>query len=322
VPRCPQRLHGACLLDSLKLVTTAIRTKIVVYSRAFGRLAPCALLFACFLVAGGCVNLNDVAQLTKLADSAQQTLPAVVADIPASCQRQNLLLKDIPTDERPPNLLPLDCKPYQDVADHLMKDQDVLIAYFDALGKLASNTPLSYSQTIDTNVSTIEKMPNLSNHTIAASSAAQQIAKVLADAVTRSYRERKVNSIIEKTDGPVQELTADLKKVIVVEYAGILSNESEIMETYYKSPIAAAGKSERLALILVQRQYDNDTTALQSRRAAATAYGKVMDSLASLHAKLKVEATKKANFREIAQEVGPYISSLKDAFSQLQTERK
>ena len=289
------------------------------YSLAYRRMVPRALLTFLVWLLAGCVNLDDVAQLRKLADTAQQTLPAVVADVPASCQRRNVFLNDIPAEERPPSLQSEDCKPYQDVADRLTKDQDVLIAYFDALGKLASNTPLSYAKTIDTSVATIAKLPNLSKNTIAASTAAQKIAGVLADVVTRSYRERKVNSIIERTDEAVQQLTTALKNVITTDYVGILSNEADSVDIYYKSPIAAAGGSERLALIIVQRQYHGDTAVLEMRKATAVAYGQVMDNLASLHGKLKKEAEKKASLREIAQEIGPDISNLKDAISQLQT---
>jgi hypothetical protein len=68
--------------------------------RALRKFVLRVLLPASFLAVAGCIDLDNVAQLTKLADSAQQTLPAVVADIPASCQRQNLLLNDIPSTDR------------------------------------------------------------------------------------------------------------------------------------------------------------------------------------------------------------------------------
>ena len=289
------------------------------YSLASRRMAPRALSTFLVVLLAGCVDLDDVAQLRKLADNLQQTLPAVVADVPASCQRRNVFLNDIPAEERPPSLQPEDCKPYQDVADHVAKDQNVLIAYFDALGKLASNTPLAYPKTIDTSVATIATLPNLSKNTIAANTAAQKIAGVLADVVTRSYRERKVNSIVERTDDAVQQLTTALKIVITTDYVGILSAEAESVDIYYKSPTAAAGGSQRLALIIVQRQYHGDTDILRARKAAAVAYGQVMDNLASLDGKLKKQAEKKASLREIAQEIGPDISNLKDAISQLQT---
>lgn len=281
-----------------------------------------ALLPVCFSLLVGCANLDDIAELSKFADRAQQTLPAVVADIPASCHRQNLLIDYTPAAERPASLSVQDCEPFQEVADHLAKDQGILIAYFDALGKLATNTPLSFGQTIDTNVGTIEKFQNLSKDAVAASSAAQEIAKVLGDAVTRSYRAKKVNSIVLQSDDAVQELTADLKRIIVLDYAGILSNESTVLDAYYQGPIAARGQNERLALIVVQRQYNGDTIALELRKTAAIGYGNVMDNLASLHAKLKLQATKKASLGEVAQQIGPDISNLKDAISKLQMEHK
>lgn len=275
-----------------------------------------ALAFTVVLV--GCINLDDVAGLTKLADRAQQTLPTVVKDIPASCERQNSFIADIPSAEKPPQTELQDCKLYQDVADHITKDQAVLVTYFDSLGKLASNTPLSYDQNIDTNVATIGKLPNLSKQTIAASEAGQKIAKVLADLATKGYREHKLNSIVARTDEPIQQLTSALKTVILVDYRGILANESTIMDVYYKSPLEAA-TTERLTRIVVERQYEGDRAALNSRQEAAVAYGKVMDNLASMHHKLKVEAEKKANLRAIAAEIGPEIASLKDALTQLQT---
>jgi hypothetical protein len=278
----------------------------------------------CLLGMSGCVNLDDVTQLSKLADSAQQTLPAVVSDIPASCARRNVLLADIPipSAERPASLTAQDCKPYQDVADHLTKDQSVLITYFDALGKLASNTPSSYDQTIDTSVTTIGKLPSLSSEAVAASTAAQTLMKFLADAATAGYRGRKITSLVEEANPSVQELTSDLKKAIVTDYAGILSNESATLDIYYQSPIAAAKPADGLSLVLVQRQYEGDQTTLQSRVAATAAYGKAMDGLASLHAKLLAEATKKASLKDIAKDLGPDIANLKTAISQLQTELK
>jgi hypothetical protein len=288
-------------------------------SRAWRPLIACVV---CILGMSGCVNLNDVTQLSTLADSAQQSLPAVVAGIAASCARQNVMLEDIPSAERPASLTAQDCAPYQDVAGHLAKDQGVLIAYFDALGELASNAPPSYDQTIDTNVTAIGGLPNLSKEAVTASTAAQKVMKFLADQATAGYRKRKVTSLIVQADPAVQELTSDLKKAIVTDYAGILSNENSVLDIYYKSPIAAAAPTERLSRVLAQRQYEGDQAALRSRIAATVSYGKVMDGLASLHAKLVDEAKKKASLKDTAKDIGPDIANLKAAIAQLQTEIK
>ena len=79
------------------------------------------------------------------------------------------------------------------------------------------------------------------------------------------------------------------------------------LDNFYKGPMASAQPNERLALILVQRQYAQDKTALQSRKDDIAAYGKIMDDIAALHTKLKQEADKKASIVEIAKQVGPIV---------------
>jgi hypothetical protein len=295
----------------------------MVVTAQFRRFAPRAFItLACCFGVTGCINLDDVTQLSKLADSAQRSLPAVVADIPASCARQNALLNDIPSSERPPELTAQDCSAYQNVADHVTKDQNVLIAYFDALAKLASNTPPAYDQTIDTNVSTIGKLPTLGKDAKAASEAAQSLMKLLADEATAHYRQKEIYSLVEKANPAVQQLTSDLKAVIITDYAGLLSNELQVLDLYYKSPMAAAKPDQRLSLVLVQRQYDNDELTLEARQASAITYGKAMDSLAELHTKLLSEGHAKASWKTVAKDVGPDIANFKAATSQLQTELK
>jgi hypothetical protein len=45
------------------------------------------LVFPLFL--SGCVNLDEVAALSKLADGAKTTLPTLANDLKRSCERQN-----------------------------------------------------------------------------------------------------------------------------------------------------------------------------------------------------------------------------------------
>lgn len=106
----------------------------------------------CFALLNGCVNLDDAAGLSRLSDEARISLPRVSNDVAGTCFRQNTLFENTPANERPPNNQPRDCKPYRDIARHLAQDENVLATYFDALGKLASNKPLSYDAAIDANV--------------------------------------------------------------------------------------------------------------------------------------------------------------------------
>jgi len=267
----------------------------------------------------GCVNLDDAAGLSKLSEQAKRALPRVSNDVAATCARQNILFQNSPSDERPPTEQAQDCAPYQEVSRHLAADQKVLTGYFDALGELSSNKPLTYDAAIKANETGIAANTAFSAHTITAGTDAENILKSLADAATKGYREKQLGTLIQANDPAVQSLTAALKKVITADYAQLLSGEELSLDNFYQAPMAAAQPSERLALILVQRQYAHDKSALESRKAAIADYGRVMDNMATLHSKLKQQAEKKASVIDIAKELGPTVAALKDAISDLES---
>ena len=80
-----------------------------------------------------------------------------------------------------------------------------------------------------------------------------------------------------------------------------------------------AQKGERLALILVQRQYNSDAASLANRLALARAYGQVMTSVAATHATLTAEARSKTNIRKLAEDLGPSVTNPRDAIASLAT---
>jgi hypothetical protein len=267
----------------------------------------------------GCVNLDDAAGLSRLSEQAKRALPRVSNDVAATCARQNILFQNTPAAERPPTEQAQDCAPYQEVSSHLDADQKALAGYFDALGQLSSNKPLTYDAAIGANVTSIRTNTAFSANTITAGTDAEKILKSLADAATKSYREKQLGELIQANDPAIQSLTQALKKVITVDYAQLLSGEELSLDNFYQAPMAAAQPNERLALILVQRQYAHDKSALASRKASIADYGRVMDNMATLHSKLKQQAEKKASVIDIAKELGPTIAALKDAISDLES---
>jgi len=271
------------------------------------------------LAANGCVDQKDAASLSKLSDEARVSLPRVSNDVAGTCARQNTLFENTPPAERPPASQVQDCKPYQEIADHLAKDESVLADYFDALGKLASNQPMGYDAALDTNVTATGANPSLSANAASAGNAAQSILKSLADAATKGYREKQLGQLIQQDDPAIQSLTQALKRVITVDYALLLANEEVSLDTFYKGPMAGAQPTERLTLILVQRQYAHDKAALEFRKEDIAAYSKVMDDIAALHAKLKQDAAKKISVVEIDKQLGPIIRSIINALSDIQS---
>ena len=252
-------------------------------------------------------------------DQARIALPKVSNDVAGTCARQNTLLQNTPAKERAPETKPQDCKSYEEIADHLAKDADVLADYFDALGKLASNKPLTFDASIQTNISKASTNAAFSANAITAGNDAQSLLKALADAVTRGYREKQLAQLIEQTDPAVQSLTKSLKHVIAVDYGLLLSNEETSLDSFYQGPMAGAQPGERLSLILVQRQYADDKTALENRKDGIKDYGKVMDDMAALHAKLNQEAGKKASIVEVAKQIAPIVESLKTTLADIQS---
>jgi hypothetical protein len=272
---------------------------------------------ALLVTLNGCVDMDNAAGLSKLSDDARTALPKVSNDIAGTCARQNTLFDNTPEKERSKDSKALDCKPYQDLASQVAKDQNILLDYFDALGKLSSNKPLGYDASIDTNVTNTGAISGLSKSAATAGNDAQSILKALADAATKGYREKQLDQLIKDNDPAVQSLTQALKKIVVDDYGIMLSNEDSSLDGFYQGPMAAAGSNERLALILVQRQYADDKSALQSRKDAAASYGKTMDGLAALDAKLAKEASQKASLVEMGKQIAPIVESIKDAVSDL-----
>ena len=92
-----------------------------------------------------------------------------------------------------------------------------------------------------------------------------------------------------------------------------------MLDNFYLGPMVAAQPNERLALILVQRQYAHDKTALQVRKDDVISYGKLMDGLGVLHAKVTRQAMQKASPIEIAKQAAPIVESLKTTISDMQS---
>ena len=174
-----------------------------------------SLMLAMLSCPSWCTNLDDIVDLSKLADSMRSSLPVVSNDIAATCERRGKLLTNIPEDEKAPTDKPQDCAPFRATADRVAADQSVLIAYLDALARLASNRPPAYRAGIAGNVSTLSGMTGVSTHIVDASTAAQQILGSLADLATRGYRSKHLANLVETTDPAVQQLAAALNDVII-----------------------------------------------------------------------------------------------------------
>ena len=279
------------------------------------RVASVGTALAIVLYSSGCAKLEEVAELSKLTESLRSSLPIVSSDIAASCERRGQLLTEIPDEEKASTDKPQDCSPFHAIADQVAVDQSVLIAYLDALARLAENRPLAYRANIAGNLTTLSGFTDVPPRVAAASTAAQKILSRLADLATGDFRAQHVEKLLETTDPALQQLTAALKDVVSSDYPILLENERTSLANYYEGPMAAR-RGERLALILVQRQYDSDTASLANRFASAQAYGRVMMSVAATHAALTAEAHSGKSKKSV-QVLGSSLTDLKEAIADL-----
>lgn len=290
----------------------------------------CLVIATGLMMIAGCVDLDQVAQLSSISQEARDALPRVSNDFYGSCQRRTALLQRIPGEELPPNLKDItpNCAPFKDLATHLAADQAVLTDYLDALANVAANQPLNYGRTIDTDIATISGFSasasvnaDLAANTKKASLAALTLTQKLANIATRHYREKKVRELILESNQAVQDLTAALAQVGGTDYGIMLDSEKGFLDAYYQGPLAAQ-KNERLALILVQRQYDLDVQQFQSHRESSAAYAQVMQKIGSFHNKLADAAREPSSFKDKIKHLTPDIIDLRDAVTTLRAEVK
>lgn len=286
-------------------------------------------LVSLVLLCAGCGDLGEVAALGGVADGMRAALPRVSEYFHNSCTRRAALVERIPAAERPPGpgTLSPDCTASAAVARQLGADQAALVDYLQALSKLGSGAGFSYGGVVGADVTTVNDLSVSSgaNAVMAADAqkagvAALTLTGKLADLALQHMRKKDVRRIVLEANPGVQALTAALYQAGDVDYEIALADEKGFLDAYYEGPIAAAGPGERLARVLVQRQYDGDTERLERRQTAAAEYGVVMQRVGVLHARLTEAARDSAGFEGRVKALAPELNQLRDAVAKLQDE--
>ncbi len=281
------------------------------------------------LLCAGCGELGEVTALGGVADGLGQALPQVSGDVYGSCERRAALGARIPAAERPPasaGITP-DCGPAKAVSAQLGADEVVLTAYLRALSKLGTGEAFPYGKALGADVTAVNDFgvaaganAELAGDSQKAAVAALTLTGKLADLATRHLRARDARRLVLEANPGVQMLTAALYQVGDVDYGILLADERGYLEAYYQGPMAASQSKERLALILVQRQYDGDSDRLERRRAAAMEYGAVMQEIGVLHASLAQAARDGTGFEGRVKALAPQVDQLRDAVAKLEAE--
>jgi hypothetical protein len=292
-----------------------------------------SLIFASL---SGCFDLNEVTQLAKTADGAKANLITIAADFKGSCDRQNLYVP-VPPPAPPPPEPCVNSDDLDKLGKNLVVEQNVLLSYFNALGKLASIDPTGFEKSAN-DLDTSFKTAGLSTAQQKAASATAKLASAISKLVLGEYREHTIVSIVKDYNDDVVALANSLAEQVApcdpsaehcspdgtaASYTSLLENERVVMDSYYTIPLGqylATNKDlDSLVAILVQRQYQLDKTQLQSREDAAKAYRKLMLSLAKAHGKL-ADAAKNNKFdvKQLSKDLLPDLAQAGEAAVDLQ----
>ena len=202
----------------------------------------------------------------------------------------------------------------------MISEQSVLLAYFDALGKLAGGSTSGFSKSvsgIDANL----KVAGLNTEQQKLASSAGKLAAAIAGMITDGYKRKKLGEIVRAADDDVATLANGLADQIdsdsKASYTQELEAEQTSLSTYYGIPIAQA--TDPLGKLSAYKDWQAAREMLQNRRDAAKAYRKLMISLRDAHSKLKEESVNnRFDAKAIAKALGPYLSDIESSIEDLQ----
>lgn len=284
----------------------------------------------------GCPNLTQVQQLATTADGGKTAAATIAGDFSASCDRQNLILKSSCSSSNRTELV--------HIGTNLAAEQNILFAYFDTLGKLASADATGF-ETAAPKLNASFQTAGLTATQTAMAGAAGSLAADITKLVTLGYREKEILGTLKSADNPVQTLTTGLADQVAPNvpdantdqpcqfippagtpssYLTYLCYEDTNLQSYYAIPLA--GEKDPAIAVLLQSQYDSALAQLHTREAAALAYRKLMLSLGTAHSKL-LAASAKGNFnaaavKEISQALSGPLSDMANAVNTLQKDAR
>jgi hypothetical protein len=264
------------------------------------------IAFACLaLIANGCANLTAIREFANTSSDAAQYSQLVVAyvDTPSRMKRyepeSQLATLDRQVTER---------KTQQ---ERLLLRQKLIQEYMDALGQLAGDELTIYDKELDA-LGKAAKTANFLEPGEATAFAA--VSKVLVLAVTDRWRQGKLVTLIEETDGPFQVVVGALVKVVEQEFAADTANEREALNKYYTALERQGRDAAGLAALAEWREVREGQ--IKGHEVAIRNYAVVLKTIAVGHHKL-YESRHRLSRPEVQAEIHQYTKRLKEAFNAL-----
>ncbi len=262
------------------------------------------IAFACLaLIASGCANLTAVREFASTSSDAAQYSQLVVAyvDTPARMKRYE------PESQR----ATLDRQVAERKAqqERLLLRQKLIQEYMDALGQLAGDELTVYDKELDALGNAVKTAKFVDQGEATAFAA---VSKILVLAVTDRWRQGKLVTLIEQTDGPFQVVVGALVKIVEQEFAADIANEREALNKYYTGLERQGRDAAGLAALAEWRELREGQ--INAHEIAIRNYAVVLKTIGVGHHRL-YESRHQLSRPEVQAEIHLYTKRLKEAFN-------
>jgi len=260
-------------------------------------LVPLALMF------GGCdrTDLVAVKSFAAVSQAATDQFPDMAADIYGSCARA----AQFEADQLAQAVLGARCDRFKQLTPGLINANKVLEEYLFSLGRLAADQQVTYGPALNGLASEIQATNTFKPAQINAISG---ILGFLLNAEAGRFRQQQVEAAIQATNTDLKVLIPALKAIIGQDYARLLLIEEQTMDTYYRSKLRA-GKQQPLLAALIQKQWQDDKTALTQKQVAVAAYIKILEEIQTGHQQLYDDRNRLTS-QETVQAIVQYARTL------------
>jgi len=264
------------------------------------------IAFACLaLLASACANLTAIREFASTSSDAAQYSQLVVAyvDTPSRMKRYE------PESQRP--VLDQQIAERKGQQERLLLRQKLIQEYMDALGQLAGDELTVYDKELDALGNAVKTAKFVDQGEATAFAA---VSKVLVLAVTDRWRQGKLVTLIEETDGPFQVVVGALVKVVEQAFAADIANEREALNKYYTALERQGRDAAGLAALAEWREVREGQ--IKGHEVAIRNYAVVLKTIAVGHHKL-YESRHRLSRPEVQAEIHQYTKRLKEAFNAL-----
>jgi hypothetical protein len=177
--------------------------------------------------------------------------------------------------------------------------------YMEALGKLAADESVNF----DKEFSELETA--LTDSSFASepqAAAATQLGQLLAKATTDTWRRKKIHSLIEEGNEPLQTVLTALQNIVKGAFIEDLEQETQVVNTFYAA--LQQDSQDRAAIQALKEWKDTHERKLKQDRKAAQAYSNTIGTMMEAHQKLYDSRDDLAN-KDVLSAIQGYVTQLK-----------